>query len=323
MQKSLRSLLRLLVSAALLGFILPGIPFDQLASILRETDPWPILAALALTPCMIWLTATQTRVLTDLQGLTLTTGQIFAVTFATAFHGLMLPGALVGGAIRWYKFSEQDNKPAQALAAIAFGRLLNTLVAAAIGLACWTLDDLARRSPLNGILLGVILAGLLVSYALFFRRRTSEAMASFLERRAIIPAFARAKQAKLLRAAADFQALPVPVVLKMTVVFALYHLLGIVAFWLLARALSMEIAFSAVGWTRTYVLLIMALPISFLGLGVREGALILMLQAYGISAPAAVAYSFLILARTLFTALIGGAIELVQFLRPAKVMVRP
>lgn len=322
-RKRLRFVLRLLVSAALLAWILSGVPLEQLAMILRDANPWPILAALALVPCMIWLAATQTRVLTDLQGLTLTTGRIFAVTFATAFYGLLLPGALVGGVVRWYKFSQQDGKPAEALAAIAFGRLLNTLVAAAVGLACWSLDELARRDPLHGVLLGIILAGLLVAWALFFRQRSAGALAAYLERQAMIPRIARAKLAKLLRAAVDFQALRVAVVLRMTAVFALYHLLGIVSFWLLAQALHMAVGFSAIGWTRTYVLLIMALPITFLGLGVREGALILLLQAYGIPAPLAVAYSFLILARTLFTASIGGAIEAAQFLRPAKAALRP
>jgi len=322
-RKQLRFALKLLISAGLLAYVLSDIPLEQLGSILRYTNPWLFLASLVLAPCMIYLTATQTRVLTELQGLSLTTVQIFAVTFATAFYGLLLPGALVGGAIRWYKFSQQDKKPAEALAAIAFGRLLNTLVLAAVGLVCWALDAEARRSLMNGAILATVMVGFLGGYVLFFRRRFAEALVSLLERQSLIPGLLRAKLAKLLRAAGQFQSLSAPVVLRMSAVFAVYHVLGIFSFYLLARALALELTFNNIGWIRTYIVLIAALPISFLGLGVREGALILLLQAYGIPATAAVAYSFLILARTLFTALIGGAIELAQFLRPAKAAARP
>lgn len=323
MPKQIRLTLRLLISAGLLWFIFSSVPVSQLTSILRNVSVWPFLAALALTPCMVYLAATQTKVLTDQQGLTLNVGQIFAVTFATAFYGLLLPGAIVGGAVRWYKFSQQDKKPAQALAAIAFGRLMSTMVLAATGLACWALDTQARQNMFNGVILGTVMFGLGGIYVLFFRRRQAQALTSLLGRQTVIPEFIHLKLAKVLRAAAEFQGLSVLTLLRMTGVFAIYQLLGIASFHLLAQALPVDLSFSNIGWIRTYVLLLAALPISFLGLGVREGALILMLQAYGIAPPVAVAYSFLILARTLFTAMVGGAIELVQFLRPTGVLRRP
>lgn len=315
MPKQIRLAFRLLVSAGLLGFIFSSVPVSQLTSILQNVSLWPFLAALALTPCMVYLAATQTKVLTDRQGLTLSVGQIFAVTFATAFYGLLLPGTIVGGAVRWYRFSQQDKKPAQALAAIAFGRLMSTLILAATGLVCWALDAQARQDIFNGAILGAVMFGLCGIYVLFFRRRQAQALTSLLGRLTFIPNFIHCKVAKLLHAAAEFQGLAASALLTMTGVFALYQLLGIASFYLLALALPVELSFTTIGWIRTYVLLLATLPISFLGLGIREGALIFMLQSYGILAPAAVAYSFLILARTLFTAMVGGAIEFVQFLR--------
>ncbi|MEX2149950.1 MAG: lysylphosphatidylglycerol synthase transmembrane domain-containing protein [Steroidobacteraceae bacterium] len=323
MPKPIGLILKLLISAGLLSFIFSSVPVSQLTSILRDVSPWPFLAALALTPCMVYLAATQTKVLTDQQGLTLGVGQIFAVTFATAFYGLLLPGAIVGGAVRWYKFSQQDKKPAQALAAIAFGRLMNTLVLAVTGLVCWALDPQARQNMLNGAILGTAMLGLCGVYLLFFRRRQAQMLTSLLGRQTYIPVFIRLKLAKGLSAASDFQGLPVPRILTMTTVFAIYHFLGIASFHLLALAVPVDLSLSNIGWIRTYILFIMALPISIMGLGVREGALIFMLQAYGIPPPAALAYSFLILARTLFTATVGGVIELVQFLRPTRLSRHP
>jgi glycosyltransferase 2 family protein len=312
-------MLRLLISGALLATILWAVPVEQLGASLRGVAPLPFLGALALMPCMFYLAATQTKILTDRQGLTLGVGQIFRVTFATAFYGLLLPGAIVGGAIRWYKFSQQDKKPAQALAAIVFGRLMSTVVLVAVGFACWALDSRARQAPLHGLLLAVLLLGLVILYGLFFRRRQALAVASLVEGLPRVPQLVRGKIAKTLHAAADFEGLPILTIAAMTAVYTLYHVLGIVSFFLLAQALALDLSFVNVGWVRAYVFVLAALPISISGLGVREGALIFLLQDYGIVPAVAVAYSFLILARTLFTAAVGGAIELVEFFRPAEV----
>ena len=318
MPKRIRLILRLAISGGLLAFIFSSVPVSQLTPVLQGVRPWPFLAALALVPLMVYLAATQTKVLTDLQGLTLTVGQIFQVTFATAFYGILLPGAIVGGAIRWYKFSQQDRKPAQALAAIIFGRQVNTLVMAGAGLFCWVLDAGARQNMLYGVILGAVLLSLCGIHMLFFRQRRAEQLIAMLGRLSVIPEFIHLKLAKVLRAAAEFQGLPGFTVLTMTGVFAMYHLLGITSFYLLAQALPVDLSFSNVGWIRTYIFLLTALPISILGLGVREGALIFLLQIYGVPAAVAIAYSFLILARTLFTAAVGGAFELVQFLKPPR-----
>jgi hypothetical protein len=321
--KRIPLILRLVISAGLLGLILSSIPATQLTPTLQGVRPWPFLAALALVPCMVYLAATQTKVLTDRQGLTLTVAQIFRVTFATAFYGLVLPGAILGGAVRWYKFSKQDKKPAQALAAIISSRVMNTLILAAAGLICWASDPAARQNMLYGIVLGTVILGLCCVYVLFFRRRHAEALTSLLRQQSVIPEFMHAKLAKVLRAMAEFQGLPGFTVLIMVGVFAMYQFLGITSFYLLAQALPVDLSFSNVGWVRTYVFLITALPISILGIGVREGALILMLQAYGISPAVAVAYSLLILSRTLFTAMVGGIIELTQFLKLTGAFHRP
>jgi hypothetical protein len=148
-------------------------------------------------------------------------------------------------------------------------------------------------------------------------------MAALVVKFTWLPAFARPQLAKLLRAGADFHAVPLRTLASVTAVLTIYHGVGILSFWLIAQAIPLGLSFGNIGWVRTYVLFLMALPISMLGIGVRDGALIVLLRSYGVAPPAAVAYSFLLLARTLFTALIGGVIELVQFLRPAKVTVTP
>ena len=72
MPKPIPLILKLVISAGLLVFVFSDVPISQLSSTLREVSPWPFLASLALIPCMVYLAATQTKVLTERQGLTLT-----------------------------------------------------------------------------------------------------------------------------------------------------------------------------------------------------------------------------------------------------------
>ncbi|MCI0348745.1 MAG: lysylphosphatidylglycerol synthase domain-containing protein, partial [Acidobacteriales bacterium] len=126
-----------------------------------------------------------------------------------------LPGTVAGGAIRWYKFSLQDKKPAQAIAVIVFARLIDTSVMTAAGLVFWALDAQARHSALYGIVLGGVFVGLCGIGLLFFRRRPARALTSWLTRQNRLPELITQKLAKVLRAAAEFGGLRGLTILKM------------------------------------------------------------------------------------------------------------
>ncbi len=63
------------------------------------------------------------------------------------------------------------------------------------------------------------------------------------------------------------------------------------------------------GWVRTVLVVVLMLPISWSGFGVREGSLILLLRPYGVLPEAAVGLSLLIFFRGALRALVGGLVE--------------
>ncbi len=86
-------------------------------------------------------------------------------------------------------------------------------------------------------------------------------------------------------------------------------LLGILVAYCFARACNIDLAFATIAWMQAIVSLLVLLPISLSGLGVREGALVLMTARHGVAAPLALTWSLLIFAGALFVAAIGGFIE--------------
>ena len=71
------------------------------------------------------------------------------------------------------------------------------------------------------------------------------------------------------------------------------HLMGILAWWLLCQALQIDLSLVTVGWVRSAVILATMVPLSVMGLGLREGAVVFLLTRYGIGQDTALAYSVL------------------------------
>jgi glycosyltransferase 2 family protein len=55
------------------------------------------------------------------------------------------------------------------------------------------------------------------------------------------------------------------------------------------------------------------LPLSFAGLGIREGTLVILFGQYGVKPDVSMALSFLFFSRNILTSLLGGLIEFKEF----------
>jgi uncharacterized membrane protein YbhN (UPF0104 family) len=306
------------VSIVLLAVVFMFVPIREVVQELRHVDPGYAIAGLLLSPPMACLRAIQIRIFAVWQSLSLTIGQIIRIGYISQFYGLFLPGILAGGAVRWYKFTRHDGKPVEALAIIASGRLVSMLIGVVTGLVCWLADPVARHYTGFGVgLVGIFLT--LMSLALLWWHY--EAVwrgVARLARGRRIPARLRDLARRALDVAPDLRELGARRIAWVVAVSALENLLGIFALWLFAAAIGIELAMVSAAWIRTYIMVILLLPISVAGFGVREGGLIVMLAAYGVSAKLAVAYSFLLVAVRLTSALAGGVFELWGFVWPAK-----
>jgi hypothetical protein len=84
--------------------------------------------------------------------------------------------------------------------------------------------------------------------------------------------------------------------------------------YLLAVALNINIDFITIGWIRSVIIIFTTLPISFSGIGVREGGFMILLAPYGVPNEKSLALAFLVFATVLFLAVIGGLYEAKKFL---------
>jgi uncharacterized protein (TIRG00374 family) len=304
-------LLRLAVSAAVLGLILYKLPLGGIVDSLRHARAGLLLAGFLLVVPLVWFSALRLWILTRAQGMPLSVNQLLSINLACDFYGLFLPGYLAGGAIRWYKLSRLDDKPSEAIAVIGFNRMVELATALALGVLFWTLDPIARTHALIPVFFVGALLALGVLHLLVFGNIAS------LDGKAIAQRLLRLNRAAVLGRKLDRLFASLGRLGKLggwnlscvVSVSCVTHLLGIFSAYLLAQSLSLELTVVNLGWVRTVLMVVLMLPISWSGLGVREGSLILLLRQYGVLPEEAVALSLLIFFRGALRAVVGGFVE--------------
>ncbi len=306
-------LLKGAVTCGVLYAILVTVPFGQVMRGLGSADGLALAAAAALLLVSRALAAWRTKCLAKQQGLSLSTWQMFEINSASMFYGLWLPGSLSGGAVRWYKFAQKNGKPSEALTMIIFDRLADTVGLVGVGLACWLLGTRTPHHALVGMAFLASLGVLAAGYLLIFERRVPGAVIRMLKRRnwSWLPARLRTTLKGLAVSAGRYHSsVSGPWLATVVGLSAASQAVGVASFWMLFRALALPVGFLDVGWVRSAMLLLLMLPVTVAGFGVREGGLILLLGPLGVSSAQAVAVSLLRFCTGLVAALIGGVVEL-------------
>jgi hypothetical protein len=306
-------LARLAVAGGLLAVIFRYVPLEEVARQFTHVSTMPLMAALTVTVLGRVISAVQFKYLTDIQHMKVSLSRIFYINTVTAFYQLFLPGYISGGAIRWYKLADGAENADKALSVILVARLFDSMVAFIWMLTLFAADTVAWASGYSaavklfaGALIAVTLAGFGVKYqqhlGAFLHRRVA---GMYLERSGRI-AGAIGGAARLLL---NFSWLTTPQVAATVLLLSVYHFLGASGWFYLAMGLDIDIPLLSLVWIRIVIYLAMLIPITFSGLGVREGLLILLLAPLGIDAGSAVAFALLLLCLSIAIGVLGGAVE--------------
>lgn len=92
----------------------------------------------------------------------------------------------------------------------------------------------------------------------------------------------------------------------------------VIAYFFIALSLNLNINFIQSAWLYSLVTIISLLPISFSGLGIREGTVILLLTQLNINSPSALSFSVLIFINGVLLGLIGGILEILSTIKKQK-----
>jgi glycosyltransferase 2 family protein len=315
--RPVRIALQVLVSAAVLAYLFWQVDIRRTFDLIASSNGWYLLAAYAIflvtTVGMAW----RWQVLLASKGLREPLMWLTKLYFIGYAAGQVLPTSIGGDTVRIAAHARRvPDAKGEAAGAVLMERVLGsagTLVLVAIGLvlAIGRYNNI-REVVILEIALSVALA---LALALMFSRRTN----SWLQERGGTRRLARGFRS-LWDALHGYRDQPraLLIVLAATVVLQFIRILAI---WLCGEAVGLTVSPLVYIVMGPLLFLVMLIPFTINGLGVREAFFIAFLGRFGVDADAAFATGFLFYAVTVATALPGGAFLLWGSLRPA--LMRP
>jgi glycosyltransferase 2 family protein len=272
----------------------------------RGASPRPLLGGVLIVFVLQLVAGGRLRLLAKAYGVSLSIWALFKINLATLFYGLGLPAGNVTGFIaRLYLMSTPQKQYVGVALALACDRVVATVMLCVVGIGFWLLAWPVDASHVLVVMLAA-LVGLAVLQAAFFVRLP-------------LPSFVWPAKLGWLRETLQRSRSLSPGTLVWAFGLGIVmHLLGTLAYGLVASGLHLDMSLATIGWTRATAMLAAILPISVAGLGVRECVLVLLLAPYGVPAPDALVYSLLAFAVTVLAPAMAGAL-----IEAHRLLVRP
>jgi len=308
MSKTKWTIIRFAVAITIIVFLITKISVHDVLSSTISANLGYVILAVILTVFAWIVSSYRLKFFSALQGLKISTFQAFEINLSTLFYGLFLPGGnLTGGFIKFYKLSIKDKKLSEAFIALALERVFATLALCLVGLFFWLISS-PKDLNILAVIMIFILLGLSCFCTLLFIDREQRVIGWLLSLANKVYFFPKLN--KLVENLSSLGKIPYRSLIFMIGISLATQLINVVVYFLLSESIDLNISLVTIGWIRSLVMLVTMIPISISGMGLREGAFIILLGTYGISEDSAFAYSLLVFAVTrIVPGLLGGLFE--------------
>jgi len=285
-----------------LAVLFQFVPLSDIADVLSNADAAWFAIGLVLQFLVRAVGTLQMRVVAANQGMSLSLLQLYRILLTTQFYSLILPGTLAGGGVTWVKYVQHGADKSAAAAIVAINRAISLGMVIVLGACAWMVAGHSDRPVLIAVVISLVI--LATGITILLPTRRAEDARSPVNKSHIVKRLSEfVHRLFLFRHISRLGKLII-------VVSALIHaILGATVILSFAFAVEVELNFSSVLWMRAALLIMLLLPITVAGIGVREVSLVGLGALIGVSSTAAVAWSFTILAGTVVVAVAGGLIE--------------
>lgn len=238
---------------------------------------------------------------------------LLILNYISVFYSSFIPGQASGELIKGIKLAKSEGSHQKVWVPIFIDKITNLLIVCLIGFIAILFDDHYNKNTLLIFIVSFFTVLLMFITIVLFSENTSKfvsylksclvkALNTFQVNTTILNNFS-------LNYFEDYK--KHNLIIYETIFWSLLiKLPHIFAFYLLALSLNINLNLIQSAWFFSLVSIITLIPISFSGLGVREGASIFLLSKIGIENSAALSYSLLIFTTGILIALIGGVFEL-------------
>lgn len=304
--KSIKTFLLKIIGLIIICLILSRINIDSILSRLAEVNAFYFGVAMLVFPLLIlvksyrlWLILKRPRLKRDIKSL-------FLINMASFSAGTLTPGR-VGEFIKVFYLCEMGHTLGKSLFCTILDRLLDILFIMVVSCVGVIIMFKTLRFEV-ALVFALLMLGAFIVVSIYYvdrsqvwRRKVKEWMSITLK----IPYLDRMKlYMNVIRQ--EIRDIQLPVLCYALILTVLFWVLYYVQLYLLILSLHIDLSFIDTSIFISITSLVSVLPITFMGIGTRDAALIYLFGLNGISEESAVAFSTLILTLILINAGCGA-----------------
>ncbi|MBF0560201.1 MAG: flippase-like domain-containing protein [Nitrospirae bacterium] len=305
-------ILKIVISATLLYLLVSKVGGKIILQNIRLLHPAAFLAAAALYIIAAYVSTLRWKLLVPFQS---RTSRLFSIYMIGSFFNTYLPGVIGGDAVKAYylnkelqasgtmlkiKDKNEQSSVTTIIASVFMDRYIGLASLLFLGLAAFPFGiSYLERASLNWPVIWIVpaAAGAFISISIvIFKFRVGERLKFLLKAYQYLHFYITRKK----------------ILLKAFFYSILVQLFGILAVFIIARGLSLDISFLSLLIFLPIIVLITALPLSISGIGLREGAFIFLLGSTGVPAEKSMTLS-IIWFLSVFAAGLWGLLEYLRF----------
>lgn len=288
-----------------------GVDLAHVFELLREMDWLPFLGALALFLSGALVRAYRWGSLVWALGVRVRWLRLVELYFVGAFFGMFLPTGVGGDAVKMYELSRDDHKASAAISSVLVDRFTGLFVLFAMALLA-LIGGYELVTPQVRLLIALIFVLSVVAVALLLQRTWIERWGRRLRLDRLLGRIKILRELYLSLHLYGSAAL-----LQATGASVVWNLILILGYYLLGRAVGIDLSAWYYFLFVPIVSVLLLLP-SLGGLGIREGATMLLFQQVGVSEARALALALAYDVVLLVHALIGAGLYVLQGLMEAR-----
>jgi len=302
--KNWKFFLQLLITILILWYLTYKIPLQNVYKALQDSEFKWFAVALLFIFMSLFSMSVRMKLMMHQQNIDISLWDVLRVRLISFYYKLFIPGGTLANiGVLFYKFTQlKKHQKTEIISTIMFDRVLATIGLSAIGLICLFLS----KPDLPSILIYFIIF-VFCSLILLVAFASNVAISNNIEKHLSGSKNKFAiKFIKFLHSVNEFRKFTKLKLLYLITLSLLPHIFGIFAFAAISYSMGLDLSLVDWGWIRSVVIFGTMLPISFAGIGIRDGILIYVLHQYAVPANTAWAISFLLLAATvLWPAFLG------------------
>lgn len=309
-RKLLFNILKLVVSIGLLIFIFSSIDLQEFLAVVGKANPAWLLAALTMMMLGVVIRALRWQILLDAIGVRVPIGELTAIYFIGFLFNNLLPSGVGGDAIRMVELNRHSERRSDAVTSVVVDRFLGLSALQAIALVALIFNWHVVPVILAYFTIAIFLVGLVLGYLLINR-------SMYLALQTRIKLFRRITAINFIgNLFESFQRYPLPALGHSYLVSLLFNIVHIAMHIFIGLGLGAQASVAHYAIFVPIAALVLLIPISFAGLGVREEAYRQLFGQVGVPSEIGVALSLLVyFFGNICTGLFGGVIYLLRSAR--------